>query len=312
MFRIDDPSASPTLPTPEAAGTEGFWTEGNPAGGVPATLERASWFNMVQEELRAIVVAGGLTPSKTTYNQVLTAIKAVAQSNQASYAADVGTTNALVASLSPAPAALSSGMSIRIHVAANNTGASTLNLNGLGALPINGLAGAALQGGELKAGVVASFILSDDKSTWILTGCEFGAAQLGASSYLETIPSAADNSKKLISSSWIYSAMATIATAMGFAASFSTNGYVKFPSWLGSWILQWGQVTCSTSGPTTANFPLTWPVSAYMFVTSPMSPTAGGKPGASVLSTSQFNIASTNIGGTVFYGDSVGWISVGK
>lgn len=77
MFRIDDPSASTTLPAPEAAGIEGFFTEGNPATGVPATLERASWFNMVQEELRAVVVAAGLAPSKTTYNQVLTAIQAL-------------------------------------------------------------------------------------------------------------------------------------------------------------------------------------------------------------------------------------------
>jgi hypothetical protein len=37
---------------------------------------------MIQEELRAIVVAGGGTPSKTTYNQVLTAIKALGTSGQ--------------------------------------------------------------------------------------------------------------------------------------------------------------------------------------------------------------------------------------
>lgn len=79
MYRIDDPSASHTLPTPEAALTEGYWTEGNPGTGTPATLERASWFNMIQEELRAIVVAGGLTPSKTTYNQVLAAIQSISQ-----------------------------------------------------------------------------------------------------------------------------------------------------------------------------------------------------------------------------------------
>ncbi|MDP9153937.1 MAG: hypothetical protein M3O74_06785 [Pseudomonadota bacterium] len=75
MFRIDDPSASTTLPTPEAANAEGYWTEGNPAAGTPATLVRASFLNMVQEELRAVVVAAGLTPSKTTYNQVYLAIQ---------------------------------------------------------------------------------------------------------------------------------------------------------------------------------------------------------------------------------------------
>jgi hypothetical protein len=77
MFRIDDPSAASQMPTPEAAGTPGFWTEGNPTTGVPATLERASWFNSIQEELMSILTAGGVTPSKTTYNQVLTALQAL-------------------------------------------------------------------------------------------------------------------------------------------------------------------------------------------------------------------------------------------
>ncbi|MBB5414117.1 gp53-like domain-containing protein [Paraburkholderia atlantica] len=75
MFRIDDATAATSLPTPESAGTEGYFTEGNPAAGTPATNVRGSWLNMIQEELRAIVVAGGLTPSKTSYNQVLTAIQ---------------------------------------------------------------------------------------------------------------------------------------------------------------------------------------------------------------------------------------------
>lgn len=74
MFRIDDPSAATTLPVPEAAGTERFFTEGVP-GVTAATLVRASFLNMIQEELRAIVVAGGLTPSKTNYTQLLTALR---------------------------------------------------------------------------------------------------------------------------------------------------------------------------------------------------------------------------------------------
>jgi len=75
MYRIDDATAATSLPAPEAAGTEGYFTEGNPATGTPATKVRGSWLNMLQEELRAIVVAAGLTPSKTAYNQVLTAIQ---------------------------------------------------------------------------------------------------------------------------------------------------------------------------------------------------------------------------------------------
>ncbi|MCU4119287.1 hypothetical protein [Variovorax sp. N23] len=74
MFPIDDPTAATTLPTPEAAGTPGFWTEGNPTLGVPATRVRASFLNMLMQELLNILVAAGITPSKTTYNQIAQAI----------------------------------------------------------------------------------------------------------------------------------------------------------------------------------------------------------------------------------------------
>ena len=74
MFRIDDPSAVAQLPVSEAAGQQGYFTEGQP-GVTPATLVRASWLNMVQEELCAIVVASGLEPSKKTSNQLLQALR---------------------------------------------------------------------------------------------------------------------------------------------------------------------------------------------------------------------------------------------
>lgn len=77
MFRIDDPSAAASLPVPEPTGTPGFWTEGNPATGIPATLERASWFNSIQEELMSVLAAGGITASKTTYTQLLAALQAM-------------------------------------------------------------------------------------------------------------------------------------------------------------------------------------------------------------------------------------------
>ncbi|MBR8030782.1 hypothetical protein [Burkholderia vietnamiensis] len=75
MFRIDDATASPSLPAPEAAGSEGYFTEGNPATGTPATKVRGSWLNMLQEELCAILAAAGIARSKTTYNQVNSALQ---------------------------------------------------------------------------------------------------------------------------------------------------------------------------------------------------------------------------------------------
>jgi hypothetical protein len=76
-FRIDDPTAATSLPTPEAAGTGGYFTEGNPSAGTPATLVRASWLNMAQEELVAAVQAAGLTLDKTNRGQLLAAIETI-------------------------------------------------------------------------------------------------------------------------------------------------------------------------------------------------------------------------------------------
>jgi hypothetical protein len=50
----------------------------------------------------------------------------------------------------------------------------------------------------------------------------------------------ADNSTKLATTAWVRSAMSTIASAAGFAAVFGTPGYIKLPSWLGGFIVQWG------------------------------------------------------------------------
>ena len=131
MFRIDDTTAASTIPTPEAAGDEGYWTEGNPVTGEAATNMRASWFNMIQEELRNIVVAGGLTPSKTTYNQLLQAIKKIS-----SYAVTTGSSDAYVLTLTPALDAYTPGMPIIFKANFTNTGAATMNISGLGALAL--------------------------------------------------------------------------------------------------------------------------------------------------------------------------------
>jgi hypothetical protein len=77
MYQYDDPTCAPTLPTPAAPGTPGFFTDGNPAGGEAATELRSDFMNMLMLEALNIVETAGETPSKTTYNQVLTALKSM-------------------------------------------------------------------------------------------------------------------------------------------------------------------------------------------------------------------------------------------
>lgn len=74
MYQIDNATAATSQPASTPAGTAGFFTDGNPATSVPATIVPAEWLNAVMMELVNVVTAGGLTPSKSSFNQVLTAL----------------------------------------------------------------------------------------------------------------------------------------------------------------------------------------------------------------------------------------------
>lgn len=96
-------------------------------------------------------------------------------------APDSGTVNALAVTLSPAPTALSAGMQVTVQsIVATNTGSATLNVNGLGALPIQGAGGNALAGGELAAGFDAILMLNPAGTAWILIQTTGGALPIVA------------------------------------------------------------------------------------------------------------------------------------
>lgn len=75
MHRIDSSGAATSLPTPAAVGTPGYWTDGDAASGTPATVIDPDWLNSIQEELVAIVLASGLSLSKTDRAQVMAALR---------------------------------------------------------------------------------------------------------------------------------------------------------------------------------------------------------------------------------------------
>ncbi|MDE2104743.1 MAG: hypothetical protein KGL39_46330 [Patescibacteria group bacterium] len=60
-----------------ASGTPQYATSGNPATGVPATVLPAYAWNMIQEELMAIIALAGIAPDKTNWGQVKAALQAL-------------------------------------------------------------------------------------------------------------------------------------------------------------------------------------------------------------------------------------------
>ena len=83
MYRIDNNSAVPNasgVPAPAVVGPKinGYFTGGNPGGGIPATIVDADWANAIQEEIGGVIEAGGFTLSKTDRTQLQQAIRAIA------------------------------------------------------------------------------------------------------------------------------------------------------------------------------------------------------------------------------------------
>lgn len=93
------------------------------------------------------------------------------QSGAFTYAADTGAANVYVATLAPVPSAYGSGMEVFIRFSNSNTAASTLNVNGLGAIAIKkaGRSGYdALVAGDIITGVAYTLFYSNADSCWVL------------------------------------------------------------------------------------------------------------------------------------------------
>lgn len=259
VYRIDDATAAATLPTVEAAGTGGYFTEGSAGAGTPATLVRASWLNMVQEELAGVLTAASISPDKSNRAQIAAAIKILDQRQAGNYAADTGTANAMVVTLAPVPASLAAlaGVPLRVKKGASaNTAAVTINVNGLGAVAITHADSSAVYASELPAN--GFFELVGTGTAFVLT-----------------------------------SITAQPTTQAMFSASLGANGYQYTPSGL---ILQWGTRAPSPANTSvTYSFPITFPTAVYSFVTSAVSastPTSSAI--GAVLSTSQFSLTQVS------------------
>ncbi|HEY2010520.1 MAG TPA: hypothetical protein VGH23_16140 [Rhizomicrobium sp.] len=154
--------------TAPVSGTPGEATDGNPATNTPATEWPAYAFNAIQKELINLLAAGGVTPNRSVLTQVATAVQALAAAGAGSYAADTGAANAYVIAPAPAIAAYAGGQTFNFIPANANTGAGTINVNGLGAKSIVHPDGSVLQSGDIPAGGLVEVIYQATLGKFIL------------------------------------------------------------------------------------------------------------------------------------------------
>jgi hypothetical protein len=75
MYRIDNATSvlhASGVPAPAAVGVnvDGYFTKGNPGGGIPATIVDDDWANAVQEEIANAIEGSGQTLNKTVRTQL--------------------------------------------------------------------------------------------------------------------------------------------------------------------------------------------------------------------------------------------------
>ncbi|MBC3492727.1 gp53-like domain-containing protein [Pseudomonas taiwanensis] len=271
------------------------FTEGDPIGGVQATVVTPEWLNDVQEELVSVLSDQSIAPVKGTRNQLLTAIKRLFQSQSSTAFTTAGASPVLTLTPSPAIAAYVAKQRFNVTFSAASTGADTLNISGLGAKSLKQYDSAGAKVAAVFASGQNYDVQYDGTDLVLLTRSLATQAQTNAGTDDTTIVTP----KKL---------------RAGFSVLLATNGFIAFPTWMGGLIIQWGQGSASTSG-TVITLPTAFPNSARIAMAA-LGPTAlAGVSGVRCdsLTLSQFT-ATLGTGTPALNGSNggVSWIAIGN
>jgi hypothetical protein len=157
MHRIDGPGAT----------ADNKFTEGDPVGGVQATVVTDDFLNDVQEELMSVLTAAGVAPVKGTQDQVFKALAKLLQSQKLTAFTTAGTATVLTLAPLPAIDALEANQRFRVKFNLATGANPTLNVSGKGAKNLKQYDSS----GAKVAAVVAAGQLSDieyDGTDWVI------------------------------------------------------------------------------------------------------------------------------------------------
>lgn len=124
------------------------YVNGNPETGADGSVIPAPAVEYPQREIVNALIAAGLVPTNNDLTQLTQAIRLL---GRIPYCLDLGSANNIVIDPLPTITAYAVPLIFAIRVAFVNTGATTINVSGLGAVPLRRTTGAALSNNDLPA-----------------------------------------------------------------------------------------------------------------------------------------------------------------
>lgn len=226
MDRVFESGAIGSAPSAPASPSSGYPTAGNPSTATPATKPGPYWFHQVTEELRAVIVGAGLTPSHTDLDQLKEAIDTLINAGKGLGSSGIVLLNATTTLTN------ASHVGKTVLFDGTATGAFTVTLP---------LANTVTTGRRIHFQNVSSFnvtVQRQGSNVIYPNGASVNSIIVGPG---DTLTVEAYNG-----TSWFaVGGSNQLGAAASFMSSLSTNGYQKLPSGL---IKQWGTTSLGAVG----------------------------------------------------------------
>jgi len=259
----------------------------------------------------SLVNANTTDPSNTTNWARLPTPDLIQQAAYSSASAG-GTANALTATFTPAITTLA-GQVVLVRVAsANSNTTPTLQANATAAKTIVKGNNLPLIANDLPGtGAWAMFKHDVTLDKWVLLNPATGILHTAATETQAGVAEIATQAE--MDARTDDTRIATpLKLGFGFAISLGNSGYIKFPSWLGGFILQWGQVSVTANTAVSVSFPLVFPNNLYWTAVSWYRTVSPAPAAPNPLATENLSTAQLRVYNSAASSEDGRWLAIGR